>query len=124
MNRSVAATAVLALGGVIAVEQPARTQTQPPQSTVLERYCVGCHNEKTRTAGLMLDKMDFAHPAQNAEAWEKVIRKIRAGMMPPSGAPRPDRTVLDGFAEKLEAELDQASAANPNPGFVGLHRLN
>jgi hypothetical protein len=123
MNRSVAAVAVLVLGGVIG-EQPARSQTQPPHTAVLERYCVGCHNEKTRTAGLMLDKMDFAHPAQNAETWEKVIRKVRAGMMPPSGAPRPDRTVLDGFAEKLEAELDQAAAANLNPGFVGLHRLN
>ena len=58
------------------------------------------------------------------ESWEKAVRKIRAGMMPPAGAPRPDRATLDAFAEKLEAELDRAAAANPNPGFTGLHRLN
>ena len=51
---------------------------------LLDRYCVGCHNEKTRSGNLAIDKLDFAHPGNNAETWEKVIRKIRAGMMPPS----------------------------------------
>jgi cytochrome c551/c552 len=91
---------------------------------LLDRYCIACHNEKTRTAGLALDKLDLAHPGNNAETWEKVVRKIRAGMMPPSGVPRPDRATLDAFAAQLEAGLDGAAAARPNPGTTGLHRLN
>jgi hypothetical protein len=94
------------------------------QQAVLNQYCITCHNEKTKTAGLMLDKLDYAHPGPNAEIWEKVVRKVRAGMMPPGGAPRPDRATMDAFAAKLENELDRAGAANPNPGFTGLHRLN
>jgi Protein of unknown function (DUF1592)/Protein of unknown function (DUF1588)/Protein of unknown function (DUF1585)/Protein of unknown function (DUF1587)/Protein of unknown function (DUF1595) len=91
---------------------------------LLDRYCIGCHNEKTRTAGLVIDKLDLAHPGNNAETWEKVVLKIRAGMMPPSGTPRPDRATLDAFAAQLEASLDSAAAARPNPGTTGLHRLN
>ena len=91
---------------------------------LLDRYCVGCHNEKIRTAGLAIDKLDLAHPGNNADVWEKVDRKIRAGMMPPSGVPRPDRATLDAFATQLETALDKAAAAKPNPGTTGLHRLN
>jgi cytochrome c551/c552 len=91
---------------------------------LLDQYCVTCHNEKLKTGGLSLDKISLEHPADNAETWEKVIRKLRAGMMPPSGARRPGRAALDAFTQKLEASLDQASAANPNPGSVGVHRLN
>src|SRR6266446_4118046 len=57
---------------------------------VVDRYCVGCHNERTRTAGLMLDTADLTKVAEGAEVWEKVVRKLRAGTMPPQGAPRPD----------------------------------
>jgi hypothetical protein len=91
---------------------------------LLDRYCVGCHNEKTRSGNLAIDKLDFVHPGNNAEAWEKVVRKIRAGMMPPAGMPRPDRPTLDDFASQLELALDSAAAAKPNPGTTGLHRLN
>ena len=91
---------------------------------LLDRYCAGCHNDKVRSAGLAIDKLDLAHPGSNAEAWEKVVRKIRAGMMPPAGTPRPDRATLDAFATQLETELDRAAAAKPNPGSTGLHRLN
>jgi hypothetical protein len=72
----------------------------------------------------MIDKLDLAQPGNNAEAWEKVVRKIRAGMMPPSGLPRPDRATLDAFATQLETELDRAAADKPHPGTTGLHRLN
>src|ERR1700722_19505043 len=92
--------------------------------TLLDHYCIGCHNEKIRSGNLAIDKLDLAHPSNNAETWEKVVRKIRAGMMPPAGMPRPDRATLDGFATKLELELDSAAAAKPNPGTTGLHRLN
>ena len=124
MNRAITAVGVLAIAAVAGVEQSARTQTQSPEQALLNRYCITCHNEKANTAGLMLNKLDFTNPGKDAESWEKAVRKIRSGMMPPSGAPRPDRAALDAFAGKLEAELDRAAAANPNPGFTGLHRLN
>ena len=92
--------------------------------TLLDRYCVTCHNERAKTAGLTLDKLDTAHAGDRADVWEKVVRKIRAGMMPPSGAPRPDRAALDAFAADLETQLDRAAAASPHPGAPGLHRLN
>ena len=90
----------------------------------LNQYCVTCHNEKTKTAGLMLDKLDVDHPGDNAETWEKVVRKLRAGMMPPSGVRRPERSVIDSFASSVETKLDLAAAARPNPGKTALHRLN
>jgi cytochrome c551/c552 len=118
MNKFTAAAAVFALAAV------ASAQTPSAEQAVLNRYCIGCHNEKTKIAGLMLDKLDYAHPGKDAASWEKVVRKVRSGMMPPGGAPRPDRATLDAFAAKLETELDRAATASPNPGFTGLHRLN
>ena len=82
----------MVVGGVVGVEQTARTQTQAPEQAVLTRYCIACHNEKTKSAGLMLDKLDFAHPGASAETWEKVVRKVRAGMMPPITMGRRIRT--------------------------------
>ena len=94
------------------------------QTAVINQYCVTCHNQRAKTAGLMLDTLDAAHVEQNPGVWEKVVRKVRAGMMPPSGAPQPDRATLDRFASTLETALDHAGAAHPNPGATGLHRLN
>jgi cytochrome c551/c552 len=90
----------------------------------VQQYCAGCHNEKLKTAGLLLDKMDPAEAGQHPEQWEKVVRKLRAGMMPPAGAARPERATIDAFVAKLEATLDRAAAANPNPGTTVVHRLN
>ena len=98
----------------------ARSQEQE----LLNQYCVTCHSERLKTGGLVLEKLDPAHAADRPETWEKVIRKVRAGMMPPAGAPRPDRRTLDTFAGSLETQLDRASAAHPNPGATALHRLN
>src|SRR5580704_16649027 len=76
--------------GQTAKGQTVPTQTSlPAQRAVIDQYCVTCHNQKLKTAGLQLDKMDLAHVGEQAEAWEKVVRKLRAGMMPPSGLPRP-----------------------------------
>jgi len=72
----------------------------------------------------MLDSMDYSNISKDAATWEKVIRKIKTGMMPPSGARRPDRAILDGFASDIEKRLDVAAAAHPNPGTTALHRLN
>ena len=92
---------------------------------VLDRYCVTCHNERLKTAGLMLDQIDVARAGQRAEEWEKVVRKLRTGAMPPSNAPQPsapDRTALVSW---LESSLDAAAAAHPNPGRTDtLRRLN
>ena len=105
-------------------QAPRPQSPAPDQRAFLDQYCVGCHNQRAKTAGLMLDKMDIAQVPQNAEVWEKVVRKLRAGMMPPSGARRPDRPTIEGFATRLEAELDRSAAAKANPGAPALHRLN
>jgi len=94
------------------------------QRALVDTYCVTCHNQRLRTAGLMLDRMDVDHPAQGAETWEKVIRKLRGGMMPPQGNPRPDETAKFDFINYLETSIDRAAAAHPNPGRSPLHRLN
>ncbi len=94
------------------------------QQAVLNQYCLTCHNAKLKTGGLELDKLDIQHVGANAETWEKVVRKLRAGMMPPAGAPRPERHTLDGLAAAIENALDRAAAATPNPGRVPLHRMN
>ncbi len=92
---------------------------------LLDRYCVTCHNERTRTAGLALDTTDIEQVGQSAEVWEKVVRKLRTRAMPPLGRPRPDETVYDAFASWVETALDRAAVANPNPGRrPAVHRLN
>ena len=88
------------------------------------RYCVTCHNDKARIGGLSLQSADFSNIPAGAETWEKVIRKLRAGAMPPQGAPRPDKAALDRFASFLENSLDRAAEAKPNPGEATMHRLN
>ena len=103
---------------------PAALPQQISQRALLDQYCVVCHNQRAKTAGLMLDKMDLNHISEGAETWEKVVRKLRGGMMPPIGMPRPDKPAMDAFISWLEASLDRAAAANPNPGRDPLHRLN
>src|SRR5437867_840836 len=98
---------LLILAGVLLCVGLAHAQA--PRA-VLDQYCVTCHNERTKTAGLMLDKMDPAHVSANTEAWEKVVRKLRAGMMPPQGMPRPDATTYEALASTLETELDRVAA--------------
>jgi hypothetical protein len=95
-----------------------------PSQALLTQYCVTCHNQTAKTGGLALDAMDIANVGKDARTWEKVVRKIRSGMMPPSGARRPERPILDGVATDLEARLDRAAALTPNPGAPALHRLN
>src|SRR5436190_1937063 len=124
MKKTVALIGFTLVGATLLFQQEATSQNQTPERALINQYCLGCHNEKTKTAELMLDKLDLDHPGDNAEKWEKVVRKVRAGMMPPSGMPRPNRAALDAFAAKIETGLDQAAAAHPNPGWAGLHRLN
>ena len=112
-----------ALGSRAQPERPGPT-TASPHRALLDQYCVRCHNERLRTAGLTLDTLDLGTIGGDAQVWEKVLHKVRAGAMPPPSMPRPDQVTLDGFAAWLEAGLDQAAADNPNPGRVPVHRLN
>jgi cytochrome c5 len=91
---------------------------------IVSQYCGSCHNDRVRTAGLSFDKMDFTNVASGAEVWEKAVRKLRVGMMPPQGATRPDDATRQGLISWLTTELDRTAMANPNPGRPLLHRLN
>jgi hypothetical protein len=107
----------------------ALAQTTPPASAsapraLLDKYCVTCHSDRAKTGDLTLEKIDPANAAANAEIWEKVIRKLRVGAMPPAGMPKPSQADVNAFLTSLEASLDRAYAANPNPGHATLHRLN
>ena len=121
---------LLLLGGVLAAagaglgvwREPSAADTDP--RLVLDRYCLGCHNSAERAGDLALDgtKLD-ALPAHR-DAWERAVRKVRTGLMPPAGEPRPPRAVLDAFAAALEWRLDAAARAAPHPGFKDAARLN
>jgi mono/diheme cytochrome c family protein len=121
---------ILAAGAVFAGPRPQQasaasdaTQAQANEALV-KRYCVACHNDKLRTGGLTLQTMDFSNVAAGAETWEKVIRKLHTGSMPPQGMPRPDKEALNGFATWLATSIDKVALAKPNPGRATLHRLN
>jgi hypothetical protein len=97
----------------------------PPRQALLNQYCVTCHNERLKTAGLALDSVDAEVVSRSPDVWEKVIRKLRAGLMPPPGRPRPEKPAVDRFVSRLEADLDRAAEANPDPGRTEpFHRLN
>jgi len=94
----------------------------PQTADVLKQYCVSCHNEQVMTASLAIDRLNPGNVQQNAAAWEKIVRKLRTGTMPPPGSPRPSSDVYDTTATWLEAELDRT--AQSNPGRPALRRLN
>jgi hypothetical protein len=91
---------------------------------LLDRYCTGCHNQRTRTANLALDMADLGMVAQSPALWEKVIQKLRANSMPPPELPQPARSDRTAFVGWLENSIDRAATAHPNPGRTPAHRLN
>ena len=91
---------------------------------LVDRYCVSCHNDRTRTAGLTLDALDLTQVGSGAAVWEQVVRRLRAGAMPPVGRPRPDSESTHHFVSWLENALDQEALATPDPGRRSIHRLN
>src|SRR5579863_3407521 len=123
MMRHLPFAAALAVSALVAAPQTAN-QSADPNKALVNRYCVTCHNQKLRTAKLAFDTMDLAHPEKDALIWERAIRKLRGGMMPPPGAAKPPAESINAFATYLETSLDRASAANFNPGSVRIHRLN
>ncbi len=136
MNKGNAVLAIIAISGCIM--QSARSQqlasvpaasapmalatSAASERALLDQYCVTCHNQRLKTAGLTLDQLDVARMHDHPEVWEKVVRKLRAGVMPPSGMRRPDPAVMESMIRFMEKELDQDAAANLTP--PGMHRLN
>src|SRR4029453_5831360 len=115
----------------------AQTSAQPASSVpgavtpasnprrLVDRYCVTCHNERLKTADLKLDRIDVDNPGANANVWEKVVRKVHTGTMPPSNMPQPSQDERRALLTWLETSLDAASDAKPNPGRTEtLRRLN
>ena len=121
---------LLACGVLATAAPPQQPAASPapaasPQRALVNQYCMGCHNEKLKTAGLELNSANIDHVEQNPDVWEKVLRKVRARYMPPYGLPRPDEKTYESFTSYLETSLDRAAAAKPNPGRTEtLRRLN
>ena len=91
---------------------------------IVEEYCVRCHSERRRRGDLVLEGFDVAAAGQMRPTVEKMIRKLRAGMMPPRGVRRPEAEVLAAMAQELEAEMDRLATIDPNPGRRTFQRLN
>jgi hypothetical protein len=122
-----ACIAVAAWGATTPGSVPtAAPESAPPPRhwSLLDRYCTECHNTVDWAGGVAFDALDPTTVTEDAEVWEKAIRKMRTGMMPPAGEPRPPRAQLDRFAGELETRLDAAGLARPHPGTKSLHRLN
>src|SRR5438046_5293871 len=106
----------------------AQLQREQSPQAVLDQYCIGCHSARLKTAGLDLETLNLDAPGNNvanAETVEKVIAKLRAGSMPPPGRPRPDKATYRAVAGRLEAQVDRAWEAKPDPGRIAaVHRMN
>lgn len=100
----------------------------PPSDSIanelIQTFCVRCHGQRRQRGGLRLDGFDVAEAGQNAEVAEKMIRKLRAGMMPPAGPRRPDAATLTTLAEALETRVDENAARRSTPGRRTFQRLN
>jgi hypothetical protein len=106
-----------------------RSQVSPAtdlaaHQALVKQYCVGCHSDKAKMAGLSLEGLDLTKVPANADVWEKVLRKLSANQMPPAQMPHPADAARKAFTGYLETELDHAAAAHPNPGHPTIHRLN
>ena len=117
---------VMAASAVAGQRQGQRAAVSPEAmlETTINRYCLGCHNDRTRTADLTLAGVSATNVAAHAPVLEKVLQKVRAGEMPPTGRPRPDAASAANLVAWLETELDRSAAAEPNPGAPAIHRLN
>lgn len=118
----------LASGKLQSANEPVATvpdSSAQTYRTVVNRYCISCHNDKLKTAGLTLAGLDLDNVPSGAAVWEKVIRKLRTRQMPPAGVPRPEPSVYDSFANYLESAIDQAAEVNVNPGRPArIRRIN
>jgi hypothetical protein len=119
------AAGAIGLAGPQTPRATTSTQVDSPVPAVVNRYCIGCHNSKTKAGNFTLDTIVAANPSQHPEEWEKVISKLRVRYMPPMGLPRPDEKTYDAVVASLEASLDGAAQTHPNPGRTDtFRRLN
>jgi mono/diheme cytochrome c family protein len=118
-----ASIALQAVGPLLQLPKPA-VESAESQKRLLDQYCLTCHNGRTRTAGLSLEQADLSRVGTNADVWEKVARKLRTGMMPPAGMPKPTHEARAALVSWLETTLDGAAQEHPNPGRPLVHRLN
>jgi len=110
---------------LVATTSPAGAWQQADSSgTLLNKYCVACHNDKAKTGGLSLQDKDLSHIGADTATWEKVLRKVAANEMPPAGLPHPSQPEEKAFTDFLRNQLDQYAASHPNPGQPTIHRLN
>ena len=107
-----------------AVATPSGSSGSYEQTAFVKRYCASCHTGKQAGAGIELGRLAVAHPEQNAPTWERALVQLRAGMMPPAGAPRPTEAQQRAFIAFIETGIDKEAALHPNPGRPLLHRLN
>jgi hypothetical protein len=141
MNRKgLIGACVMTVAGSLGPGQAATPHPQAPNSTsppitaprgsasveraILDQYCVSCHNNRSKTANLSLEGLDLSTVGDHPELWEKVVRKLRAGVMPPPDVRRPALPEYETLRDWLEAEIDRKAGTRPNPGSVVLHRLN
>ena len=131
MKKRVAGGFFVILFALVPTAQTSPPQLQAPagsaqtQRALLDQYCVTCHNDRIKRANLTLEKLDLTTAGDHAELWEKVIRKLRAGVMPPPGMKRPPLKEYEALRDWLESEIDRKAAVRGvNPGYVVLHRLN
>jgi cytochrome c5 len=109
----------------VAQRPPTGAAAVAANKAVLDEYCVTCHNDRAKTANLSLQNLDFANiQNMDAELWERVVRKLRSGIMPPAGIRRPPEDQYAALRDFMEAQLDRKAAAAPNSGSIVLHRLN
>ena len=121
----VAVALVAQPGATVAPPQaPAAATSVDAQRAFVQQYCIGCHNERVKSGGFSWTELDVARPDHNPKRTEDVIRKVRAGLMPPAGARRPDAAVLTEFSTALGTRLDEMVASHPNYKAPELHRLN
>src|SRR5215471_12964749 len=124
LSLSVATSVEMAQRAPASGTAAANTIPVDAQNALVAQYCAACHNDRSKTGGMTLTSLDLAHPEQNPELAEKVIRKLRAGMMPPPGAKRPDFETAKTFATVLENTIDKVAAVHPNPGWRSFQRLS
>jgi len=122
----IVSVSVCVAGRDFAQNSPQRQTLLSPeaQRALVDQYCAGCHNDRAKAGGFSWSSVDLAHPERNAEIGEKAIRKLRAGLMPPPGRPRPDAAAVKQFVTSLETNIDAAAAAKPYVGRPALHRMN
>ena len=131
MRRVLAAILVIMLGEIVAAAQSPHPTLQAAHSrgsfapsSITSQYCIFCHSKELKTAGVVLEGLDFSRVGPNASLLERVLRKVRTGEMPPPGMPRPNAVTTGAFTNWLESALDRESAVHPNPGRPVIHRLN